>query len=385
MMYQYQETERYFAQVAPDMQTFVVDELQEAGVEDIKPVYLGVYFKATQKQLYILNYTSRMIIRILAPLIEFPCKDPDELYEQVKKIEWKDFLSLDNTLAVFATLANSDMKHTQYASRRVKDAVVDWFREKFGRRPNVDPKNPDLWLNVHIENNKALLSVDTSGGSLHRRGYRKQQGYAPMQETLAAAIVKMSGWDGSTPLYDPMCGSGTLLFEAMMKYCNIPSAYLREHFGFYQLPDFNRSVWDKVRKDANNHMKKLPYGLISGSDISPKAIQVARDNAKNLPYSQSIRLEVKDFNQIHSLKNTTIITNPPYGIRLGETEEVKILFKQFGDFLKQKCTDSNAFIYFGEREFLKEIHLRSTWKKTLANAGLDGRLAKFELYEGSEK
>lgn len=380
MTYTYQTNSRYFAQVAPDMEQFVIEELQALGITDIKSAYLGVYFVATKEQLYRLNYTSRMIVRILAPILEFPCKDPDELYRQAKKIEWKKFLDLDKTLAVFATLTHSEMKHTQYASRRLKDAVVDWFREKYGKRPDVDPENPDLWLNVHVENNHATISVDTSGGSLHRRGYRKQQVQAPIQETLAAAIIKMSGWDGSTPLYDPMCGSGTLLCEAMMQYCRIPSGYLRNHFGFFCLPDFDKNLWEKIRKEEDSKIRKLPLGLIAGSDISQKAVQISRDNAKNLPYGQNIRFSIKAFQKIESLKNTTIVSNPPYGIRLGEKEEVGELFQDLGDFLKQKCQGSTAYIYFGEREFLKRIGLRSTWKKQLANGGLDGRLAKFEIF-----
>jgi len=270
--------------------------------------------------------------------------------------------------------------NSHYASLRLKDGIADSFREISGKRPDVDSRNPDIWLNLHIRNDKAVISLDTSGGSLHRRGYRKDSVSAPMQETVAAAIIRYAEWNGEVPLYDPMCGSGTLLSEALMHYCKIPSAIFREHFGFEFLPDYDISVWRKVKKELNGQIRDLPEGCITGSDLSPKAVEISRLNIRNLEYGERIKLEALDFRKIKGLENRIIITNPPYGIRMGNRQKLDLLYKSLGDFLKQKCKGSAAYIYFGEREFIKKIGLKPTWKKPLKTGGLDGRLVKYELF-----
>jgi putative N6-adenine-specific DNA methylase len=201
-----------------------------------------------------------------------------------------------------------------------------------------------------------------------------------MQETVAAAIIRYTQWDGSVPLYDPMCGSGTLLSEALMHYCGIPSGIFRKHFGFEFLPDYDKSVWTKIKKDLDRQMRELPGGHISGSDISSQSVKAARMNIHKLPHGEKIKLETLDFRKGKGLENGVIITNPPYGIRMGEKQELDPLYKSFGDFLKQKCKGSTAYIYFGKRELIKKLGLRATWKKLLKSGGLDGRLVKYELF-----
>ena len=201
-----------------------------------------------------------------------------------------------------------------------------------------------------------------------------------MQETLAAMIIRLSGWNGSRSLYDPMCGSGTLLSEALMKYCRIPAGMFRKKFGFENMPDFDTSLWAKVKSDADRLIRAAPDGLISGSDISDKAITVARKNFRKLPGGNSIRLIRKDFTSLNGLENTIIVCNPPYGIRSGNTEDMQKLYYSIGEFLKHRCTGCEAYIYFGERSLLKHVALRKSWKKELKNGGLDGILAKFVLY-----
>lgn len=380
MVYQYQEFPRYFAQIARGTEELGMEELAELGATNIAAAYRGLYFDADQATLYRINYCSRLVTRILVPLTSFHCHNPDYLYRTAKEIPWTDFMTVDQTFAVFANVSNSKIRHSKYAALRVKDAIVDGFREKTGRRPNVDTRHPDLWVNLYIENNKATVSIDASGGSLHRRGYRKASVEAPIQETVAAAIIRLSGWEGEQPLYDPMCGSGTLLAEALMYYSRTPAGYLRERFGFEALPDFDLNVWRTVKKDANGQMRPLPSGLISGSDVSAEAVGNARKNLASLPYGKQVTINVKDYSHLSGLPKNTIICNPPYGRRIGSKESIGAFYKRLGDFLKQKCTGSSAYLYVGDRALLKKVGLRSTWKKPLVNGALDGRLAKYELY-----
>ena len=201
-----------------------------------------------------------------------------------------------------------------------------------------------------------------------------------MQETVAAAILRYSGWDGSLPLYDPMCGSGTLVSEALMTYCRIPAAYLRKNFGFEYLPDFNPSLWEKAKAEEKLHVRELPEGMISASDISSEACIATVKNLSALPFHQNIAIKTIDFRNIRELENRIILCNPPYGIRLSKKIDLKNFYKELGDFLKKRCEGSTAYIYFGNREHIKHIGLKPSWKKPLKNGGLDGRLVKYLLY-----
>ena len=380
MTYEYQQTQRYFAQIAGGMESLGATEIGELGAVEVSEVYRGLYFNADAATLYRINYCSRLLSRVIAPLANFQCQHTDQLYNVAKKINWADFFSLNQTFAIYANVSHSKIHHSKFAALRVKDGIADFFTEKFGKRPNVDTANPDVWINLHIERDRAVIGLDTSGGPLHKRGYRQISLAAPMQETLAAAIIRLSEWQGERPLFDPMCGAGTLLSEALMHYCRIPTGFLRKRFGFENLPDFDEKLWQEIKKETDARIRELPEKLISGSDLSPKAIAAAQKNLTNLPGGDGIVLSRKDFRDIYSLENSIIVCNPPYGIRLGEKEKLGAFYKQLGDFLKQRCQGSTAFIYFGEREFLKRIGLRPAWKKPLVNGALDGRLAKFELY-----
>jgi len=379
-MFTYQKSGRYFAQIAEGLEDLGKKELQELGAQDIKPGYRGFYFSADKASLYRLNYCSRLLSRILAPLIRFDCHSDKYLYKTASNINWPSLIDLKSTFAVKANVSHSKITHSQYASLRLKDAIVDVFRKKTGSRPDVDTKTPDVLFNLHIQNNKATIYLDTSGTSLHRRGYRLQSIAAPMQEIVAAAIIRLSGWDGSKPLVDPMCGSGTLLCEAMMHYCNIPAGYLRKKFGFESLPDFDIKVWNSVRQEEDSRIRDIPQGLITGSDKSREAVEAARANTENFDQGKNIVLSVKPFQDIGSLENSVIVCNPPYGIRMDTDAKIKDFMKQFGDFLKQRCRGGDAYLYFGNRDLIKNIGLKPTWKKILISGGLDGRLVKYSLY-----
>ncbi len=379
-MYLYQKNSEYFAQIANELIPNGKKELSWLGAKNIKEEYRGLRFKAEKEALYKINYKSRLSTRILAPLSEFKCNSPNKLYSEGRRIQWDDFLTLDNTFAVFANVSDSAINNSHFASLKLKDAIADFFVDKVGERPNVDARNPDLWINLYIRKDYAIISIDTSGGSLHKRGYREKSIDAPMQETLAAEIINLSEWDTEQPIYDPMCGSGTLLSEALMYCSNTPSGFLRKKFGFTALPDFDNTLWEAILEKGKRLIEKPEEGLITGSDISKQAVYAARANLMNLPGGEAVKVFRSSFQDLEKIEGALIISNPPYGIRMNQEEDLASFYKEFGDFLKNTCKNSTAYIYFGERSYIKKIGLKASWKKPLKNGGLDGRLAKYELY-----
>ncbi len=379
-MFSYQKSGRYFAQVATGLEELGRQELQQLGAREVKSGYRGFYFSADRATLYRINYCGRILSRVLAPLLRFDCHSDKYLYKTAAKIDWFALLSLKETFAVRANVSHSNIKHSQFAAQRLKDAIVDRFRQETGKRPSVDTREPDVLFNLHIGNNRATIYLDTSGASLHRRGYRLESVTAPMQEIVAAAIVQLSGWNGKRPLVDPMCGSGTILCEAMMHYCRIPAGYLQKKFGFTALPDFDAGTWAGVKAQAERGIRDLPAGLISGSDKSKAAIGAARANINCFPQGGNIDLQVRSINSIQSLENRVVLSNPPYGLRLETDENIRDFMKQLGDFLKQRCRGTEAYLYFGNRDLVKSVGLKPSWKKVLISGGLDGRLVKYSIY-----
>lgn len=379
-MFNYEKTNRYFAQFAGGMEELAHKELSRLGAANIKTTYRGLYFDADKPTLYRVNYSSKIITRVLGQLLRFDCHSVKYLYITGKKIDWQRLIKPGKTFAINAICENSKINHSHYAMQRLKDAVADYFVEKTGSRPDVDRRDPDVGLHLHIQNNKATISLDTSGGSLHRRGYRKGSVEAPMQETLAAAIIALTGWDGKKRLVDPMCGSGTLLSEALMHYCRIPPGYLRQRFGFESMPDFAPKIWEKVKQEADKNIRTLPDGLISGSDMAAKSVAAAKKNLAVLPEGPKVAIKKARFQELGRLDNAVIVCNPPYGIRLGEKKEVAKLLKEFGDFLKRNCKNSSVFLYLGDKELLKKVGLKPKWKKQLKSGPLEGVLARYDIY-----
>lgn len=376
----YQNDDRYFAKVPRHMMDLGAAELSELGAEDITGAYSGISFAADKPTLYRIVYRTRLISRILAPLASFACHDSDMLYRRAKQIAWKDFFTDHRTFAVSGTVSDSTVNHSKFAALRIKDAIADYFMEKTGTRPNVSPKDPDIQFHLHLRKNMAQISIDVSGGPLYKRGYRTETVAAPIQETVAAAMIRYAEWDGSVALYDPMCGSGTLLCEALMQYCRVPAGIFREAFGFECLPDFDDVRWSAVKKEADKEIRELPQGLIAGSDVSKDAVKATRVNLMGLHFGRNVMVRACDFNQLPPLEARLIVTNPPYGIRMGRKKNLELFYKQLGDFLKQKCRGSSAYVYFGERAYIKHMGLKASWKKPLASGGLDGRLVKYEMY-----
>jgi len=379
-LYTYQQNSCYFAQIAEGLEPLAKQELLRLGAKKIQPGFRGLYFHADEETLYRVNYQSRLIQKIIAPLELLDCHSTKYLYNRAKTIDWTDFLSLTKTFAIVSNVSNSHIRHSKYAALCLKDAIADFFTESVGKRPNVDTRDPDVWLNLYIHNNRAVIGLEVSGGSLHKRGYRLIGHEAPIQETVAAAMLELAEWNGERPLYDPMCGSGTLLCEAVMRYCRIPAGYFRKQFGFESLPDYDAALWKAVKAEADSYIRPLPADLIAGSDISVKALEAASANLGQLAQGADVKLKAIDFRDIKALENTVIISNPPHGLRLQKKEGMEAFCKDLGDFLKQRCQGSTAYLFFGDREWIKHIGLRTTWKKPLSSGGLDGRLIKLELF-----
>ncbi len=379
-MHRYQEDPRYFAQVGGGVEDAAAVELAQLGARDIEPAVRGVFFRADPHALYGVVYASPLVQRVIAPLAQFRCHTPDYLYRRTREIDWREFLRPGQTFAVFANVSQSKLQDSRFAALRVKDAVCDRLREDTGSRPDIDTEDPDLWISLHAAHDQVTLGVDLAGGSLHKRGYRKQTVAAPMQETVAAAILAMADWNGERPLHDPMCGSGTLLAEALLRATGTPASTLRRRFGFMQLPDFDIVAWKQVKKGLDSRRRPLPAGLITGGDIDPKAVSAARANLDRLPGGQQVAVTRRDFREVEGLRDTVIVVNPPYGLRMGRDENLGSFYKELGDWLKFRCAGCEAYVYFGKRELLKLIGLRPAWKRGLRNGGLDGVVGKFPLY-----
>ncbi|MFH1728512.1 MAG: THUMP domain-containing protein [Pseudomonadota bacterium] len=378
--YDYQKHNVYFAKCANLAEPILEEELLELGAYETNQAFKGVYFKAEKETFYKILYLSRISSRILAPLISFNCHNEKQLYKKCHEIDWSKIFGVSKTFACFATVANSKMRNSQFASLKLKDAIVDRFNKDLGKRPNVDPKSPDIWINLNISNNKASISLDASGGSLDKRGYRKTTVEAPCGETLAATILRIIKFDENQSLYDPMCGSGTFLAEALMKIANVPNLYNREKIGISLFPDFDKDLWDNVKNECDKRVYLKDPNCIQGSDISKSSVAAAKSNLENIPHGKKVIIKIADFNNLDGLKDKVIVLNPPYGGRIGDKSKLKELYSEFGDFLKQKCQNSTCYMLIGDLELIKSIGLRTSFKKPIYNGGLECRLVKLDIY-----
>lgn len=386
-MFEYQQHRRFFAQCAQGLEDLLAEELRELGAEPETPGRQGVGFLADTAALYRVVYRTRLAARVLAPLITFDCHSDRYLYATARKLDWDVLLTPATTFAVDATVSQSNLDHSQFAAQRLKDAIVDHFRESTGSRPSVDRRAPQLLLNLHVRRNRAVIGLDLGGGALHRRGYRTEAGEAPLQETLAAAIVRLSGWDGEGPLHDPMCGSGTLLAEAWLSASRIPAGWLRAQLAppWALLPDFDEQAWVEVRREAAALRRRLEPGLVSGADLDRDVVKTARANLAKLPGGAAIGLGVADARDLALPPGATVLTNPPYGVRLGQRREVEALYKAFGDALKRRCSGTTAWVLCGDTALVGQLGLRPAKRVPLWNGGIECRLVRLDLFSGFRK
>ena len=372
---------QYFATVARGLETIASQELENLGAANVRPAFAGVHFEGDKTLLYRVNLWARTIFRVLVPIAEFPCYNAAKLYREVQKIMWDDYLEPHNTFAVDCTGGNEKLNHTHYTALQVKNAIADQQRHQFGTRSNIDTQKPDLLINIHIEKENGILSLDSSGSSLHRRGYRPAMGVAPLKETLASALLEMAEYTPDLPFVDPLCGSGTLPIEAAFKALNIAPGFYREWFGFMSWRDFDQTLWNQLCQDAEKSQRAELPSLIIGSDRDPEMIKQAQINAEQCDIIDQIQLMQKDFGEIEAPADKgIIICNPPYGERLGDAQELGEFYKLMGDVFKQRFKGWNAYILTGNKELGKRVGLRTSRRIPVYNGGLACTLLKYELY-----
>ena len=365
------------------LETVLENELQALGAENTVILTRGVRLSGTEKLLYSINYACRTALRILVPLKTYRASNEKKLYEEAFEVPWEKYMHKGQTFAIDSVISYSSFQHSGYVSLKIKDAITDRFRYKFNHRPSVDKQKPDIRINVRIFRDECTISLDSTGDSLHMRGYRKGTVEAPLNEVLAAGLVMLSGWDRQTPLVDPMCGSGTILTEAALTASNIPAGHFRKDYCFMQWPGFNRKLWELVRKEHDENIS-MPDVRLFGSDMNRRAFEVAKMNLDSAGISRMVRMRLSAFEGLEPpAENGFIITNPPYGERL-KIEDLVTFYQKLGDILKRKYAGYTAWILGSNLDAIKFIGLRPSRKIKVMNGQLECRFLKFELYEGNK-
>ncbi|MBR1632056.1 MAG: RNA methyltransferase [Paludibacteraceae bacterium] len=368
------------AKTLKGLEGVLANELRAIGATDIQEGRRAVSYTGDLRLLYKSNLCLRTALSVLKPISTFHASDPDEVYAAVKRIDWSQYLDLRTSFAVSSTVYSRQFHHSKFVAYRVKDAIADWFVEHTGKRPSVSVTNPDVQLNIHISDESCTLSLDSSGDALYRRGWRVGQDTAPINEVLAAGMLLMAGWDGQCDFVDPMCGSGTLLIEAAMIALNIPPGLYRKNFGFEHWKDFDAELFDTLYNDDSQ--ERAFSHKIYGSDISHKAINIARDNVKNAGLAQYIELSVCGVADLQAPSGPClIVTNPPYGERI-KPESILGLYEELGSTLKHRFSGSQAWVISSLKEGIFKIGLRPSQKIELLNGDLECQYVQFELFDG---
>ena len=369
-----------FTAVPRGAEEITAAELGRLGIQGAEVAKGGVAFTTGRAGLYRANLWLRTASRVLVRLAEFPCTTPEELYHGVHAIAWHDLITPAMTLAVDCTLRDSALTHSKFVALKTKDAIVDRIREQRGSRPDVNPASPDVRINIHLAKNRCTVSLDSSGDPLDRRGYRLERTEAPLRETLAAAVIALTGWDGGIPLSDPMCGSGTIPIEAALLAGRVPPG-LRRSFGFQRWLDFDARLWDRLLNEAESGIQRLPVGLITGYDQDSRALVLAGRNAAKAGFEGQVHFFHAALEEFRPEGDTgVVIINPPYGMRLGEEDELRELYCRIGDILKQRCRGWTGFVLTGNLELAKYIGLKASRRFVLFNGPIECRLLRYELY-----
>lgn len=371
----------YFATTSKGLEEVLAGELRSLGLDVLGTTTGGVSFKGNRADAYRSCLWLRTANRILQPIASFACHSPEMLYNSVRAIAWSDYLTVEMTIAVDAKVRNSQLSHSRFVALKTKDGIVDQMRDRFGKRPNVDPGSPDLRINVHLANDRCTISLDLSGDGLHRRGYRQDLTVAPLRETLAAGLIGLTGWGGDNPFVDPMCGSGTLPLEAAMQAMRRAPGLLGRSYGFERWPDMDRELWKQLQAEARAAAMPRPAAVILGADQDSRALQTARSNASRTRLGEAISWQRSAFARLQPPAQTgTLLVNPPYGARLGDSEALLPLYRGIGDTLKQRWTGWTAWVFTGNLDLAKKIGLKATRRIVLYNGPIECRLLKYELY-----
>jgi len=359
-------------------------ELKQMGAQDVEKGNRVVHFKGDKGFLYKANLSLRTALKILVPIHSCHVNSEQALYQAAYDFPWNTYFSANETIAIDSVVFGETFTHSLYVSQKVKDAIADQFRAATGVRPSVDLKHPDVRINVHIDRDQCTFSLDSSGASLHHRGYRTATNIAPLNEVLAAGLIQLSGWDLRTDFLDPMCGSGTILIEAAMLSCNIPANINRKEFAFEKWSDWDEDLYLTIEEAQLNKIQGL-VGSITGFDKAPSAVEKAKDNIRNANLEEFISIDKDNFFYTKKGDDSPlhIVTNPPYGERLeGDMNE---LYKNFGDTLKQEYTNTQAWMITSNLEAMKHVGLRPSRKIKLFNGKLESKLLHYNIYPGTKK
>ncbi|MFC5044961.1 class I SAM-dependent RNA methyltransferase [Aquimarina hainanensis] len=362
----------------------LANELRSLGAEKVQEGNRMVSFYGDKGFMYKANLCLRTALKILKPIATKKVRNEQQLYTFIQSIRWMDYLDVSDSFAIYTTVNSTIFTHSHFISLKAKDAIVDKFRNTKGRRPNVDTDYPDLTINIHIQQDLCTVSLDSSGGSLHHRGYRQVTNIAPINEVLAAGILLLSGWKGQSHFMDPMCGSGTLAIEAAMIACNIPPNLNRKEFAFEKWLDWDMDLFEKIEESCLNKTRDFKYS-ITAMDKAPSAIRKTRDNIRNANLEEFIKVEEGNFFESEKKNEETLhmVFNPPYGERLQLNPEV--FYGEIGDTLKRGYPGTNAWFITSNIEGLKYVGLRPSRKIKVFNGKLESRLVKYEMYKGSKK
>ncbi|AVM55113.1 MULTISPECIES: class I SAM-dependent RNA methyltransferase [Capnocytophaga] len=363
----------------------LADELRNLGAMHITKGVRSVQFEGDKGFMYKANLCLRTALKILKPIASFYVRNEKEYYQKLYNFNWQTYLRVDQTFAVTATLQTELFNHSQYVALKAKDAIADAFRNATGRRPNVDVLHPDLEIHIHIQRNEVIVSLDSSGNSLHQRGYRTATNIAPINEVLAAGILLLSGWQGQCDFLDPMCGSGTFLIEAAMIACNIPANVHRKEFAFERWNDFDEDLFNLIFGSCIKKIREFHHQII-GYDKAPSAVAKAKDNLKNADLSEYIQVFQKDFfatEKEDKQQPLHMVFNPPYNERL--QTDVEQLYSSIGNTLKHHYPNTDAWFITSNLEGIKYVGLRPSRKIKLFNGKLESRLLQYKMYEGSKK
>jgi putative N6-adenine-specific DNA methylase len=371
------------AKTIQGLEEVLMRELEELGATGLIRLNRAVSFTGNKELMYKVNYSCRTALRVLRPLFHFEIQEQKDLYENIFEHPWEDYLDASQSIAIDSVISYTVFTNSQFVAQKTKDAIVDRLRNKLGSRPSVDLDHPDLRINVHLFKDSCTVALDSSGHSLHRRGYRISTGPAPINEVLGAGLIKLAEWDRITPFFDPMCGSGTLLIEAAMLARNIPAGYFRESWGCMKWRDFDASLWEKVKADGNSLITDMPV-KIHGSDRASRAIESAHENLKHTGLCDEITLETCSFEEsAPPFGKGIIVCNPPYDERL-EIEDSLAFYKMIGDTLKRKYAGYTAWLISSDLETIKFIGLRPSRRIPVFNGPLECRFLKFDLFAGKK-
>ena len=373
----------YLATTLFGLEEVLVKELEMLGAASVKALNRAVSFKGDQAMFYRANYHVRTALRILRPLKSFPVRKEEEIYKGIRELPWEKYLNANSLIAVDTVLGTQRFKHSGYISQLVKDAVVDRIREGSGQRPSVDLKDPDVRIHIHLTERGCNVSLDGSGESLHKRGYRVQAHQAPLNEVLAAGMIGLSGWEPSRPFLNPMCGSGTLAIEAGMISKGLPGGYFRSDFGFQRWPDYDAALFETIRRER--FLPPADNPSIRACDHAFPAIRSAQQNLASAGMLGEIKLERKSFESWDTgAKKGILIMNPPYGERMEEAD-LNGMYRSIGNVLKQKYPGFEAWILSGNAGALKHVGLQTSGRLVLFNGPIQCKYHKYSLYEGSKK